>query len=92
MNHMHNVKSYMFRVLKDDQFLAEADWQLVEKLTVIRNPYVDKNQETLRLSQGENSYENLLEENQRQEEENRLRILQQKKASYWRQYSKGKSF
>ncbi|XP_064635099.1 sperm-specific sodium:proton exchanger-like [Lineus longissimus] len=99
---LQEVKLRSMNVLKNDRFLADSDWTIVDEGTTVKDPYKTNDEEaemeTLtylhRFSKcPECSHdvqsEPSVKEKEEMEEEARLRLLKAQKISYWKQFEHG---
>ncbi|CAH1258973.1 SLC9C1 [Branchiostoma lanceolatum] len=97
-----DAQNRSFQMLKGDRFLADAEWNLVEKACEIQDPYKTKDEEVnaeefvpfQRMSQCHDCKSMVPNEPSPREyqdmaEEARLRTLKAQKVSYWKQFEHG---
>lgn len=85
LSYLRDSHQQLIKQMKEDRFLAEADWDLVLEYTTIRDPHeTESSRETRHLVNN-----SIIDKNSALQEETRMRLIQVEKVSYWRQFTKG---
>ncbi|CAH1803170.1 unnamed protein product [Owenia fusiformis] len=102
VRHLEDRQRITLSMLKTDRFLADADWDMVEKMVSVQDPYHTLDEEaelenltylqrTSTCEYCEHEVQNLPSPAEFKEMENeaRLRVLKAQKIAYWKQFEHG---